>query len=528
MPQHRTDSWQIPDGFLLETLLGALSEAFTCECAPVQTATVVYADSFDWRLYRRGYLLHCQDRCWTLHCRDTGEKTLEQDGPILQENCFARDFPSGRLQGVLESVLSCRCLFPLTSVSVEKRTVCLHTQGETPVARLVLETQQPVGGPKYQLIRLLDVCGDSAAALVRHGLTAAGVHRQVSPHIGFIEGCRLNGRQPLDYSSKFVLALEGHSTARGAMTRIYLKLLESIERNLPGVLADWDREFLHDMRVAIRRTRSGLSLVKKVLPDEVTKRFRMIFRSLGSITGPVRDLDVYLQRQNAYVQRLAPALQPGLLLFFADLADRRRAEHAEMVKRLGAASTRNQLDAWRHTLQSSAAQPPAPSADRPAVEEAGRIICRHFKRVVRDGRFLHAETPDAAVHRLRIQAKKLRYAIEFFHSLYPQQDIEFLLRHLKRLQDVLGDFNDLAVQQKMLRDTRERLPVAGQRHLEQAVALDALMQSLREEQQKLRSHFVAAFARFDDSAVAEVFAALFQENRSMPEYSRSGPEEGIC
>ena len=70
------------------------------------------------------------------------------------------------------------------------------------------------------------------------------------------------------------------------MARIYQTLLDSINRNIPGVLADWDTEFLHDLRVAVRRTRSGLSLVKKVLPGEIVARFKRDFGLLGFDNNP--------------------------------------------------------------------------------------------------------------------------------------------------------------------------------------------------------------------------------------------------
>lgn len=302
---------------------------------------------------------------------------------------------------------------------------------------------------------------------------------------------------------------EIHTTMREVVVRVHLELLEDIERNLPGVLADWDSEFLHDMRVAVRRTRSGLNLAKKVLPDDVTERFSTVFRFLGSVTGPTRDLDVYLLRRKAYVKRLVPPLQAGLSLFFADLEDRRRAEHERMVEILGAAAIGKELDAWRRILQNSDAES-ASRADQPAVDRAGRIISRHLRQVLSRGRTMHAETADAEVHRLRIQCKKLRYAIEFFRGLYPEQEVRFLLRHLKKLQDVLGDFNDLTVQQEMLRDTLRQLSGGDPGHLEQAASLGALMQSLAEEQQELRSHCIEAFSQFDDNAVTGRFAALFQ------------------
>ena len=349
-------------------------------------------------------------------------------------------------------------------------------------------------------------------AHVRHVLTEMGIRQTASPQIGFEEGCRAAGRRPLDYSSKFILELDAHSPARQTMARIYLTLLDNIDRNIPGVLADWDTEFLHDLRVAIRRTRSGLSLVKKVLPDAVVERFSKAFGRLGSLTGPTRDLDVYLLNREAYLQRLTPAVQPGLLLFFADLERRRQIEQKKLVRVLRAKTTKSLLASWRRTLRSRDRQP-APLAGLPSVEMASRIIRKRFKRVLQDGQALDAATPDTDVHRLRIQCKKLRYAMEFFSALYPKQEMQLLLRHLKKLQDILGSFNDLSVQQELLRVALKKLPTGARCHLEQAAALGALMQSLNQEQQELRGHFTEAFDQFGDPATTALFLELFQKKQ---------------
>ncbi len=63
--------------------------------------------------------------------------------------------------------------------------------------------------------------------------------------------------------------------------------------NLPGLLADIDTEFLHDFRVAVRRTRATLKLGRPALPDEMRSRWEPEFKWLGDLTTPVRDLDVY-------------------------------------------------------------------------------------------------------------------------------------------------------------------------------------------------------------------------------------------
>ena len=144
------------------------------------------------------------------------------------------------------------------------------------------------------------------------------------------------------------------------------------------------------------------------------------------------------------------------------------------------------------------------------IDLAGRIIHRRCKRVLRDGRALHSATPDAEVHRLRIQCKKLRYALEFFGSLYPEDDMALLVRQLKRLQDILGDFNDLSVQQQLLAATLAGLRKGARADLGLAAALGGLMQSLYQEQQALRDHFSEAFARFADPETTDLYRTLFR------------------
>jgi len=514
MQQPGADTWYMPDSLQVDALLSTLATAFSLDSTPQYAATVVYADSFDWRLYQQGYLLHCHGQAWTLYHGDSGEVTVQQGGPELSGSLFTRDFPPGTLRETLEPLLGIRSLLPLAVVSLSGRQIRLLNRDEKTVARIVVETQQPAGkGPVFRLIRLFGIRGyDQDQALVRRLLEENGVRETASPLIGFAEGCRAMGRQPLDYSSKFTLELDAGSTARQAMGRIYQTLLENINRNIPGVVEDWDSEFLHDLRVAIRRTRSGLSLVKKVLPDAMVDRFSRDFGLLGKLTGPTRDLDVYLLNRDNYQNRLPPALQAGLNGFFSELDHRRQIEQKKMMRALRAKKSKAILSAWSRALRGPDRQP-APFAGIPVGELAGRIIMKRFKRVLRDGRDLDATTPDTEVHRLRIQCKKLRYAMEFFSSLYPKQEVQTLLRQLKKLQDILGSFNDLSVQQEMLRLTLKDLRAGSRRNLEQAAALGGLMQSLFQEQQALRGHFSEAFEQLSNPATTGLFHELFRKQQ---------------
>jgi len=514
MHQPGADTWYLPDGLRAEALFSALTAEFGLDVAPAYAATVVYADSFDWRLYQQGYLLHCHGRCWTLYHGDSGEITVQQGGPELQGSCAARDFPPGQLRELLEPLLSVRCLLPLAPVSLSGRQIRLLNRDEKTVARMVVETQQPTGkGVAFRLVRLFGIRGyDHEQTRIRHILEEQGVRETASPLIGFEEGCLALGRRPLDYSSKFVLELDDASTARQAMARVYQTLLDNILRNIPGVLAGWDSEFLHDLRVAIRRTRSGLSLVKQVLPEETVDRFSREFGRLGSLTGPTRDLDVYLLNQDAYLNRLPPALRPGLQIFFADLGRRRQIEQKKLARALRAKKNRAVLTAWHRALKSRDRQP-APLAGIPVKELGRKIILKRCKRVLRDGRALNADSPDTEVHRLRIQCKKLRYALEFFSSLFPKQEMQTLIRHLKKLQDILGGFNDLSVQQEMLRLTLRDLRTGSRRNPELTAALGGLMQSLYQEQQELRTHFTEAFSQFGDPETTALFHELFRHDQ---------------
>jgi len=511
---NRPGTWLLPGLMLTDALLTALAAEFELKIAPESGAMAVYADSFDWRLYQRGYLLYCHGgACWTLYHADSGETTIQQRGPELHTSCSVLDFPPGGLRALLEPVLGIRCLLPLAAVHLHSRPICLLNRDKKTVARIVIETQQPAttnGGRRYCLFHLFGIRGyEDAQAGVRRILAEAGVTETVSPLIGFTEACLAKGRRPLDYSPKFTLELGGDETAHEAMARVYQTLLDAITRNIPGVLADHDPEFLHDLRVAIRRTRSGLSLVKRVLPDAVSNRFSRLFRRLGTLTGPTRDLDVYLLAYEDYLKRLPPSLWPGLQEFFATLRRKRQLEQKKLARVLRTKKNEAIFNAWQRAFTRHYRQP-ADLADLPARALASRIILKRYKRVMRDGQFLDVATPDTDVHRVRIQCKKLRYAMEFFGSLYPKQELQTLHRQLKKLQEILGCFNDLSVQQEMLHQSLNNLPTASPGNLDQAAALGGLLQSLFQEQQSLRTHFAETFAQFSNQKTAALFHELFR------------------
>lgn len=120
------------------------------------------------------------------------------------------------------------------------------------------------------------------------------------------------GRRPGDYSGKIDVQLADSMPAALALTTVLSRLFDTVEVNLPGTIGDVDTEFLHDLRVAVRRTRSVLKTARAVLPAGLVGQYRQEFKWLGDLTTPTRDLDVYLLGYPEMAATLVAATQAEL------------------------------------------------------------------------------------------------------------------------------------------------------------------------------------------------------------------------
>ena len=295
---------------------------------------------------------------------------------------------------------------------------------------------------------------------------------------------------------------------RQAMTAVYRGLLETMRRNEPGPADDPDPEHLHDFRVAVRRTRSGLGQLPDALPRAVTRRFSRGFSWLGDITGPTRDLDVFLLRENRMESHLPERLQKGLPFVFAELGKRRAVEWKKLAGQVMSARYRKIITAWQAFLDADQPGDESGGSSRPIIDHAREIILRSFGKVIREGQGIAHLSPPEKLHRLRIRCKKLRYLLEFFAPLFSGKDVDRAIRHLKRLQDNLGDFNDLAVQQAMLRQYLDGLRLHTRHELEMAACLGGMLTVLHREQQQVRAQFEERFREFSRPANIALYARL--------------------
>ena len=266
--------------------------------------------------------------------------------------------------------------------------------------------------------------------------------------------------------------------------------------NLPGTIGDVDTEFLHDVRVAVRRTRSLLKLGRPALPAHVREVWEPQFKWLGDLTTPVRDLDVYQLGLPEMAGWLLAASAADLEPFQAYLAGRRAAERRTLLRALRGARLRRLLDDW--AMELSALADSARSADG-AAWSAGALaranVARAHRRVVRGGTAISDSSPPEALHLLRKRCKELRYALEMFAPVLEGAQVAKAIKDLKMLQDVLGRFQDSEVQRTTLRGFAHEM-AADSAPAEALLAMGELMGHLHAEQRRARAEFATVFASY--------------------------------
>lgn len=279
----------IPTRVKLADLKARLRGYMRFEEEPSRTLQRTFYDSFDWRLYARGQVLEGESEndgthlCWrTLDAAGSAETITLAASPR-----FAWDLPSGAFRERLESVLEMRALMPQATVRSRVHTLRLLNGDEKTVLRVVMEDNS-VLDPRSKKGRRL---GKSVRVLPIKGYPkpAEQVLQLLEWEVGLTpqaddlmqRSVAALGRQPGDYSSKLEIELDPQMRADAATRQILLTLLQALEVNENGTRADIDSEFLHDFRVAVRRTRSALTQIKGVLPESVLQRFGPEFGWLG-------------------------------------------------------------------------------------------------------------------------------------------------------------------------------------------------------------------------------------------------------
>ena len=241
-------------------------------------------------------------------------------------------------------------------------------------------------------------------------------------------------------------ALEPGMTTLAAARASIAAGVAALQANEAGALASSDPEYVHQMRVALRRIRSAVRVFRDVLEPAFAERVKEDLKAFARATGDARDLDVFATETLPPIARVCgePAAARSLA---ARVAARRRAAREAMRERLlSPEHTRTMLAIARWLAQP--AESGAASGGDLREYAAGKIRSRH-KKLVAHGKHAARLAP-AARHRLRIEAKKLRYAVEGFGALFPRKRVKAYVRALGDIQEDLGRANDAVVGERLL------------------------------------------------------------------------------
>ena len=137
---------------------------------------------------------------------------------------------------------------------------------------------------------------------------------------------------------------------------------------------------------------------------------------------------------------------------------KKQKSQKQLARKLRSSKYLTMLAEWEEYLSSSAPSTPTEADATSTIKElADKRIWKTYKRALKEGDAIDLQSPPEALHTLRKTCKKLRYLMEFFQNLYPEHRIDKLIKRLKQLQEVLGDFQDYAVQQERIQQFSEEM-----------------------------------------------------------------------
>ena len=267
-------------------------------------------------------------------------------------------------------------------------------------------------------------------------------------------GYALHQPQPLIHKKAGGVGLTPEMTAEQAFIHIISHGLGHLQANEDVVLFGEDIEGVHQMRVALRRWRSGLTLYQTLIPKKTYMELYQQLKWLTQLLGVARDWDVFalsLQQMQSLGGNslLAPSHQEKIRQLQKTVIDYQTGAYITVREALRSSRYNRMLlllgewlikRRWRDHLDSNRLQ----QLDAPAKVFATRILDEHYQSLCKQAKKL-TQIKAEQRHKLRISLKKMAYGARFFADLYPHQATKLYINKLSGLQDKLGILNDAQV-----------------------------------------------------------------------------------
>ena len=337
-------------------------------------------------------------------------------------------------------------LLPVAALSGQLRTLPLTAPGPLGLA-LLAGTLRAVTGERAVCRVILSGAPDQVGPLLL--ALGAAVHLSVPSESLAAEAGAVAGRAPPPRALG-APELPVQATVADAFARVVGHLVGVVLHWAPHARADGPSEAVHQMRVALRRLRSAISLFRRAVGGPALDAAKADLQALSRVLGPARDWDVFRDGTARDVQAAFPDERAIARLLAA--AERRRLTAYVALRsyldgpafrllglRLALLLATRPWDRPAETEVDTAKQ--AEVQATPLAVFAAHMLRRRLARLLDTGDDF-AALPTEAVHAVRIQGKRLRYAAEFFAPLFPRKETRRFLRRSSALQERLGHLND--------------------------------------------------------------------------------------
>lgn len=483
--EHET-KFTVPGDFALPDLAHEMPGAMVIP-QPAQSFETVYYDTGDLRLARWGISVRCRVGEGALR-KGWGRWTVKlpqgERGPSVVRRELVVEASAGwvpePVAALVRGHVRSSLLAPVAILRTERARHIVRVDGhdtfeidDDDVA--VVEDGRVALRFRELEVEHLDGADDRVARKLHRSLEAAGA----TPTDGDSKIVRALGPDVLGEPEVVVPVVDAHSTmgevARAAIAGATVRLLQ----HDPGLRLGGDPEDVHQARVATRRLRSDLRTFRDVLDREATEALRDELKWLADALGVHRDADVLLDRLRSHAGRLGAPDARGVTGIIRKL----EAERDDARRAVLEAIDSDRYLALLDTLVRSTRQPPLlPGADDRASDMLTQVVDRQWKKLKKAVDDLDEEPDDAALHEVRIRAKRARYAAEASAAVCGKKAVR-LAKALARVQAVLGDANDAVVAEAWLRRAASRASGA------QAFAAGLLVAVEREERRRARGEW---------------------------------------
>ncbi len=435
----------------------------------------VYFDTADLKFFQAGISLRLRKRGKKyLQTAKSGTKIRNGISNPIQVECLVKSnypdiskFKSGKFKTNLANIISGAPLKPIFETSIWRTTrkIKVNRIGTVELAIDQGEIQAGTRKKKIQEVELELISGHPCSLLSAAETLFSMEKIKLSEKSKAAQGYEIlnggtsiqlasltpeNGRQP---------KLHRKMTGQEALVQIGTSACDQILHNYKVVLESNDPEGPHQLRVGLRRLRTALRILKPGKDNAEMNQFKRDTRDLARIVGHLRDADVLLE--DIYMPAAKRVLENSdqSLILKALTAHRER-----LLQKVSKSLTSSTWTAFRLNciffdlfVQRLLNQCDSPSRLGRIIPISSRELDKRWRRVNRWGKNIN-KLSVAQRHEMRKELKSLRYATEYFQQLYPHKESQRFLKQLKRLQDIFGYLNDVALSIKLFDIVKEIYP----------------------------------------------------------------------